>query len=116
MAQAIRQLQEAGVEPDVGRSKDWIGPMTAQISSLPRGEAAVSTSDALSSGAGKTIGRCMNGSPSHPAYPGSSALPSAEPVSGTSCRLAVGRYGARDSRGDIHRRYREFVETFEGKR
>ena len=82
MAEAIKQLQDAGVEPDVWKIEGLDRREDCEELWPPRAGTAANEWAASSWGAARTTRRCANGSASRPPFPGSSASPWAGPVSG----------------------------------
>ncbi len=83
MVQAIEELQDAGVEPDVWKIEGSTGARIARRSSPRRGAAAATSVGCIVLGRGEDDARSASGWRSRPACRASSASPSAAPISGS---------------------------------
>ena len=112
MVEAIRELQEAGVEPDLWKIEGLDRREDCQkIVATARGGGR-DQSAASFSAAARTTARCGNGSAWRPRCRASSALPSAAPSSGIPWSPAR-RQETREQASPDRRALREFVDIFE---
>ena len=113
MVEAIQQLQNAGVEPDIWKIEGLDRREDCEkIVAAARAAGAIKSAASFSVAA-RTTRKCENGLRWRPAWLVSSALPWAGRLSGSRWSAGGAKNDARKAVAEIARRYREFVDIFE---
>ena len=115
MVQAIEELQDAGVEPDVWKVEglDRREDCEELVATARRG--GRDKVGCIILGRGEDDAKCTNGSPRRPRSRGLSASPWAARASGILVAWRAKKITREDAVNEIVHRYRGFVDTFEGK-